>query len=168
MKPQRSRTIKDQWTVATVLLTAWLAWGLGSQATSGADQRSLRELAAFRLSMGKLSKAAQANKTLEKLSEDDPALKRLTQFDKQKGPQSIDDVVARIGDHPRARAAVEGAGLSARDYVLTMYCFEQSTQALFQKESTGGKNYPPGASKENVGFVRNHLKEINRLFSDIP
>ena len=78
--------------------------------------------------------------------------------------------MTRIDDHSRARAAIQSAGLSPRDYVLTMYCFEQSTQALFlkEKENAGERQYPPGASEANVGFVRNHLKEINRLFSDEP
>ena len=90
----------------------------------------------------------------------------MAQFDKQKGPQSVDDAVNRIDGHPRARTAIQSAGLSTRDYVLTMYCFVQSTMALFLKEDGGEKHDPPGASEENVMFVKNHLKEINRLFSD--
>jgi hypothetical protein len=166
---QTWRTLSHRPAMGAVLLTTWMAWGFGSHTISGIDpQNSTRELVAFHLSMAKLSKAAQASKTLEKLSETDPSLKGVAQLQKQKGPQSIAEAVARIHDHPQARTAIEGAGLSTRDYVLTMYCLEQSTQALFLKQAAGEKPYPPGASKNNIIFVRNHLKEINRLFNDRP
>src|SRR5260370_7676848 len=118
--------------------------------------------------MGKLNNAGQASKALERLSETDPSLKGVAQFDKQKGPQSIAEVVTRIDEHPQARTAIESAGLSTRDYVLTMYCFEQSAQALFLKEEAGEKHFPPGSSEENVLFVNNHLKEITPLFPHHP
>ncbi len=169
MRTQTWRTIRNQPAMGAVLLATWMACGFGSQATSGTDQqKSARELAAFHLSMAKLSKAAQASKALERLSETNPSLKGVTQFDKPKGPQSIAEVVTRIDDHPQARTAIESAGLSTRDYVLTMYCFEQSAQALFLKRQAGEKHYPPDASEKNVVFIRNHLKEINRLFGDKP
>ena len=155
--------------VCVVLLALGLVFCFGSRATSGTDkQEILRELAAFRLSMDKLSKAAQAGRALESLSEIDSSLKGVAQFDKDKGSQAIAEAVGRIDAHPEARTAIQSAGLSTRDYVLTMYCFVQSTQALLVREDKGRKQYPPGASEENVVFVRNHLKEINRLFSDKP
>jgi len=59
-----------------VLLAACAAYALGPQVTSDAHRRnSLHELAAFRLSMEKLSKAATAGKILERLAEADPSLK---------------------------------------------------------------------------------------------
>ena len=156
--------------IALVVLSAACAvCALGPQVIGDADRKkSLHELAAFRLSMEKLSKAATAGKILEKLAETDPSLKGVAQFDKRKSPQSIDEAVNRIDGHPRARTAIQSAGLSTRDYVLTMYCFAQSTLALFLKEDGGEKHDPSGASEENVAFVKNHLKEINRLFSDQP
>jgi hypothetical protein len=49
-----------------------------------------------------------------------------------------------------------------------MFCFEQSTQALFLKDDAGERHYPPAVSRENVVFVKKHLREINRLFSENP
>jgi len=166
--------IADQsdWVVRIALvvsLVAGAAYSLGPQATDDTNRKkSLHELAAFRLSMEKLSKAATAGKILEELAETDPSLKGVAEFDKQKGPQSVDQAVNRIDGHPQAQKAIQSAGLSTRDYVLTMYCFVQSTLALLLKEDGGEKRDPPGASEENVVFVKNHLKEINRLFSDKP
>lgn len=155
--------------VCVAVLALFLVFCFGSRATSGTDkQKILRELAAFRLSMDKLGKAAQAGRALESLSETDGSLKGVAQFDKDKGFQAIDEAVDRIDANAQARTAIQSAGLSTRDYVLTMYCFVQSTQQLFVKEEKGKKQYPAGASEENVVFVRNHLKEINRLLSDEP
>jgi len=152
-----------------VFFSACAAYAFGPQARHDAQRKKiLRELAAFRLSMEKLGKAATAGKILEKLAETDPSLKGVAQFDKQKEWQYVDEAVHRIDGHPRARTAIQSAGLSTRDYVLTMYCFVQSTLALFLKEDGGEKHDPSGASEENVAFVKNHLKEINRLFSDQP
>jgi hypothetical protein len=92
--------------MGAVLLTTWMAWGFGSHTISGIDpQNSTRELVAFHLSMAKLSKAAQASKTLEKLSETDPSLKGVAQLHKQKGP-----AIHRRGGgpHPRPSASPDG------------------------------------------------------------
>jgi hypothetical protein len=165
---QRWRTIRKAQAIATILTAlVGTAVGFGLQARAN-EQDSLRELAAFHLSMEKLRTAAQAGKALEKLSENDPSLKSATQFSRQRGLLSIDDSVSRIDDHPQARTAIGRTGLSIRDYVLTMYCFEQSTQALFFKGHAGEVHDLPGASRENVLFVKDHLKEINRLFSENP
>ncbi len=169
MKVQTWKAIRNQRASATVLLAGWVACGFISQSTPGLDrQRSLRGLVHFRLSMEKLRKAAQAGKILEKLSETDSSLTNMSQFDRQKGALAIDETVARIDENPQARTVIESAGLSTRDYVLTLYCFERSTQALFLKQGVGEKHYPPGASERNVKFVRDHLKEINSLFSGRP
>jgi hypothetical protein len=118
--------------------------------------------------MDKLSKAVQAGRALENLSQTDSSLKGVAQFDNDKGSQAIDEAANRIDAHPEARTAIQSTGLSTRDYVLTMYCFVQSTKELFLSRDGARKSYPPGASEENVVFVKNHLREINRLFSDNP
>ena len=156
-------------TTTAVLVTACTALGLALQANSGNHkQENAPDLTSFHLSMDKLSKAAQASKVLEKLSEADPSFKGVAQFDKHKGPQAVAEGVSRIDDHPQARTAVVDTGISTRDYVLTMYCHEQSTEALFLKNDARQKHYAPGTSEENVRFVKRHLKQINRLFSDKP
>ena len=154
---------------AALLLTGWAVFGFGLQVVSPANKKgdTRRELATFRLSMEELRKAARAGKVLEKLSKTDASLKSAAQLAKQ-GPLSIDVMVSQIDDHPQARTAIESAGLSTKKYVLTMYCFQQSAQALFLKDSSNEKHHIPGASKENVAFVRKNLKEINRLFSQDP
>jgi hypothetical protein len=166
---RRWRRAGNRQATATVLMAVWAAVGFGLQATSRTDkQHGDGELAAFRLSMEKLRKAAQAGKILEKLSETNPSLKSATQLTKQSGLLSIDETVSRINDHPQARNAIESSGLSTKNYVLTMFCFEQSTQALFLKDDAGERHYAPGVSKENVVFVKKHLRQINRLFSEYP
>jgi hypothetical protein len=171
---QPESTVGNRRTATAVLVTACTALGLALQASSGnyKQKQNTPDLASFRLSMDNLNKAAQATKVLEKLSETDPSLKGVGQFDKQKGLQSIAGAVSRIDDHPRARTAVADTGLSSRDYVLTMYCLEQSAEALFLKsdagEKPGEKHCSRGTSQENVRFVKKHLKEINQLFSDKP
>jgi hypothetical protein len=166
---QQRSAVPNERSVSVLLLMVWMTVGLGPRAESGTDnQEILRELTGFHLSMEKLGKAAHAGKVLDQLSETEPSLRGIAHLDKKKGLQSIDEAVDRIDANPEARTAIHSAGLSTRDYVLTMYCFVQSTQELFVKEGMGKQQYPPGASEENVVFVRNHLKEINRLFSDKP
>ena len=162
------RTIRNRHATATVAL-AWTALGFGLQVTSAANKQNiLREVEAFHLSIENLRKAARAGRALDKLSETAPSLRKAMQFTKSAGLLSIDETVSQIDDHPQARTVIESAGLSTRKYVLTMYCFEQSAQALFLKDNSDEKRHTPGASKENVAFVKKNLKEINRLFSQDP
>jgi hypothetical protein len=131
MQPQRITCARRPTTA--VLVTARTAIGLALQAGSGAHkqrQEIAPDLAASRLSMDQL-RAAQASKVLERLSETAPSPKGVAQFANQKGTRSIADAVSRIDNHPRARTAVAGTGLSTRDYELTMYGFDESTEARF-------------------------------------
>jgi hypothetical protein len=145
------------------------AGGSDLQATPATNkQNSQRELAAFPLSMEKLRQAAQTSKILATLSETDPSLKTAIGFLEQKASQFLDEAVSRIDEHARARTAIESTGLSTKRYVLTMYCLELSTRALFLNADAGEKHHLPGASSENLAFVKNHLPEINRLFSESP
>jgi len=148
------------------ILVLLAAFALGPWSTAGAESNSLRELAAFRLSMDKIRRASEVGKALEKLSKADASLKGVAQFDQQQDPRSVDEAVRRVGSHPQAVEAIRNAGLSTREYVLTMYCFVKTTQALFLPENVRPTSYPAGVSKENVVFVKNHLEQINRLFSD--
>ena len=168
---QRWRTLRSWRNFSTFLLlpALWTGWGFGLQATPATNkQNSQRELAVFRLSMEKLRQAAQASKILATLSETDPSLKTAIGSLQQKSSQFLDEAVSRIDKHTRARTAIESTGLSTKKYVLTMYCFEQSTQALLLNADAGKEHHVPGASRENVAFVKNHLPEINRLFSESP
>lgn len=148
------------------IVVLWAAFALVPWSTADAERNSLRELAAFRLSMDKIRRASEVGKALEKLSKADASLKGVARFDQLQDPLSLDEAVRRVGSHPQAVEAIRNAGLSTRDYVLTMYCFVKTTEVLFLPESVRQTSYPPGVSKENIVFVKNHLEEINRLFSD--
>ena len=103
---------------------AWVAWGFGIQTTSSADQRSLRELSAFRLSLEKLSKTAEASKILEKLSEGDPSLKCMTQFDKTRGhsPSMTWSIELTTIREPERRSK----GPGSRSEITSLRCTELS------------------------------------------
>lgn len=70
----------------------------------------------------------------------------------------IDRAVARLESSPKARTAIEAAGLSVRDFVLQTIALAQATEAAQSGRSAGAALVPP----ENFRFVDRHRERILR------
>jgi hypothetical protein len=75
---------------------------------------------------------------------------------------SLDEVVARVDAVPGAKAAIQSAGLSTREYMLFSLSLLQNGMAAWATSQPGG-TLPPGVSKSNVDFVKKHDAELKQL-----
>lgn len=71
---------------------------------------------------------------------------------------AIDRAVARLESSPRARKAIESAGLSVRDFVLETVALAQSVQA----SQLGRSTVASGVAAENFAFVERYRDRIRR------
>jgi hypothetical protein len=75
-----------------------------------------------------------------------------------RGGNVIDRAVARLGSSPRARTAIESAGLTVRDFILQTIALAQATQAAENRQQAGATVVP----SENVRFVHRYRDRIRR------
>ena len=78
--------------------------------------------------------------------------------------QTIDSMEAAMKKHPAGAAALAKAGISAREYSLTMMALLQA--ALVEGMSQGKadlKSLPPGVNADNILFVREHKAELEAM-----
>ena len=76
--------------------------------------------------------------------------------------QSIGQMVANLSARPGAKAAVQSAGMSLREYVVFSMSLFQNGLAAWALDQPGGK-LAAGVSKANVDFVRKHNAELKKL-----
>jgi hypothetical protein len=74
-------------------------------------------------------------------------------------------MVAKLNAMPDAAAAIQSVGMSTREFVVFSWSIVQNGMASWAMSQPGG-TLPPGVSKANVDFVKQHdaeLKEIEAL-----
>lgn len=124
----------------------------------GAPDRDTREINAYVLTEKGLAKYTTATHALGAIA------KRLSGNcdDDDDGAQSIAATVARIDAISEAKAAIQSAGLTTREYVVFSWSLFQSGMAAWGLSQPGGK-LPPGVSMANVEFYRAHEAEIKKF-----
>lgn len=124
-----------------------------------------RALEAYRLTTERIRQFADAYENLHQLEEADPGLQaRLdamaeAEFDDESG---LEDVVSILEREPRVRAAIEDAGLTARDFVLIQATLVPAYMLVMMEEA--GVPAPPdvtGVSEHHLEFVRENRAEID-------
>ena len=74
------------------------------------------------------------------------------------GGNAVDRAVARLESSPRARRAIERAGLSVREFVLATIALAQATEAA----QTGKSTSPVPVPSENFQFVQRYAARVLR------
>ena len=139
-------------TVASVILLAPAV-----SVAQGFPDRDAREISAYVLSEAALAKYTQASANLGSLS------KRVaSNCDDSDSPASLDASVARINANPQAKAAIQSAGMTPREYLVFSFSIFQSGMAAWALSQPGG-TLPPGVSKANVDFYRSHEQALKKL-----
>ena len=64
--------------------------------------------------------------------------------------------------YPKAKAAIESAGMTPREYLVFSFSLFQSGMAAWALSQPGG-TLPPGVSKANVDFYRSHEQALKKL-----
>jgi hypothetical protein len=80
----------------------------------------------------------------------------------EEGAKSLSDFVARIDAAPGARAAIESAGMTTREYAVFTLSLFQTGLAAWALEQPGGQ-LPPGVQKGNVDFYKSHKASIDKI-----
>lgn len=77
---------------------------------------------------------------------------------------AVDRAVARLESSPRARRAIESAGLSVREFVLETIALAQATEAA----QTGRSMSPAPVPPENFQFVQRYSARVLRARTEAP
>ncbi len=142
------------------LLIVAATFGMAENAV--ANESDKREISSYVLTEAGLGKFAQATKNLSAIpgacvdkDEDD---------DDTNGKESLDQLAAKLESLPGAKAAVQSAGMSSREYVVFMFSMMEAGLSSWAMSQPGGK-LPPGVSQANVDFYKSHetaLAEIGK------
>jgi hypothetical protein len=119
-----------------------------------ADAREVRGYALTEAALGKYVQATRALSKIPLACEDDDA-----------GVSSLGEAAAKIDAVPGARAAVQSAGMTSREYVVFAFSLIENAFASYALEQPGGK-LPPGISMANIEFLREHAGEIQALAAE--
>lgn len=120
-----------------------------------ADTREVRAYALTEAALGKYVEATRKLSAipLECQDEADPDIGSLT------------EAAARIDAVPGAKAVVQSAGLTSREYVVFAFSLIENAFASYALEQPGGK-LPPGVSMSNIEFLRRNSGVIERLANE--
>jgi hypothetical protein len=134
-----------------------LVLGLVFAGTAAAQDQDTQEINRYVLTAAALAKYESAVEKLRPLSS------QIADCDDEgDGAGSIGEMVARIDRVPAAKAAIQLAGLTAREYVVFTFATFQTAMAAWALEQPGGK-LPPGVSQANVDFYKTHRARIEGI-----
>ncbi len=119
-----------------------------------ADTREVRSYALTEIALGKYVEATHKLSVIPlDCSTDDPEVGNLT------------EAAARIDAVPGAKAAVQSAGLTSREYVVFAFSLIENAFASYALEQPGG-TLPQGVSMSNIEFLRRNSGVIERLANE--
>lgn len=120
------------------------------QGASGEAKEALSSSVSYQLNEDNYAKWEVAERNLDRL----PASEFTAA--QPSGGSAVDRAVARLQASPRARRAIEAAGLSVRDFVLETIALAQAVQA----SQTGRSTVASGVAAENFAFVERYRERI--------
>ena len=129
------------------------------QGASGEAREALASPVSFQLSEENYAKWEVAERNLDRIPAGEFTAAQPS------GGSAVDRAVARLQSSPRARRAIEAAGLSVRDFVLETIALAQAVQAA----QTGRSTVASGVAAENFAFVERYRERIRQsgLESDL-
>src|SRR5262245_66007070 len=110
-----------------------------------AQTSDVEEVSRYVLTEKGLAKYAAATEKLRPLAKQLCGESR----DNEEGAKSLNEFVARIDAAPGARAAIESAGMTTREYAVFSLSLLQTGLAAWAVDQPGGQ-LPPGVSQANV------------------
>jgi hypothetical protein len=128
---------------------------------AGPPDADLAEVRAVTLTEAGFAKYVQATRNLataqfETCAADDEA--------DDAGATTVAQMAAKLDGVPAAKAAVQAAGLTSRQYVVFSLALMENGFAAYMP---AGNKLPPGINPANVEFMRSHSAEMDRLGDEI-
>ena len=148
----------------TVQLTGGLLAALVISFLTGspafAQDADSQEITRYTLTEAGLAKYTKASQNLAALPGGAPGC--ANDDDSDSDSNSIAELAGKLDASPAAKAAVQSAGMTSREYVVFSMSLLQSGLAAWGLSQPGGK-LPPGVNKANVDFVNSHGPQIDQL-----
>jgi len=138
---------------------AALALALLVQPSSAQDADS-QEVMRYTLTDAGLAKYTKASQNLAALPGGPPGCAK--EDDSDSDSNSIAELAGKLDSTPGAKAAVQSAGMTSREYIVFSMSLLQSGIAAWGLSQPGGK-LPPGVNKANVDFVNSHGPQLDQL-----
>lgn len=121
------------------------------------EDRDTQEINRYVLTEATLAKYASAVEKLRPL-----ASQVVSCEDEGEEAGSIHAMATRIDQNAAARAAIQSAGLTTREYVVFSFGMFQAAMAAWALDQPGG-TLPPGFQKKNVDFYNAHKAAIEAI-----
>ena len=148
-------------TTTSLVLAAVLAWATTAPAGAAGDGGA-REVSAYALTDAGLARYANATRRLDEAVRRTPALCAERANDDGEDTKTLDQLVAKIDASPPMRQAIQGAGLSTREYAVFSLAMLQAAMASWALDQPGGK-LAPGVSMDNVNFYRRNQAALTKI-----
>lgn len=129
------------------------AAALGISGAASADDADKRAVSSYVLTEAGLGKFAQATQNLAAIP--GACVRNDDDDDDGNGNESIDQLAAKLDSLPGAKAAVQSAGMTSREYIIFMFSMMEAGMSSWALSQPGGK-LPPGVSQANVDFYKKH------------
>ena len=148
-----------------LLVVAGVAAPQAGQRGNPPDDADSKEYRGYRLTMDNVNKFVAASKALVKLSHDNPELEK--EMESQSDARTIEDAVKTTEKYPAVTAAIKGAGLTTRDFVVMTGTLMGAEMAVGMKKQGQIKQYPPSVSPENAAFVEENWEKLNAMMKAV-
>lgn len=122
-----------------------------------AQDADMQEVVRYKLTESGLAKYAQATRQLAALAGGAPV-----GCDEGTESASLAEMAAKLDAAPGAKAAVQSAGMSTREYIVFSWSLLHNGMAAWTTSQPGGA-LPPGVSKANVDFLKAHDAQLKEL-----
>jgi len=166
-RTQRRRII----TVACALVLSALVCAPQAPAADKSGDADLRELSQYTLTMADVRKWAAAGAALKQQEkkakgEDEDSDDSDDSTDGEAGDESLDEMAKRFERMPDARKAIEGAGLTSRQFAVITMAF---MQAAFAQAAVEAGADPAKIARDahvnpaNLKFVKEHKAELEQM-----
>ena len=151
--------MKKMNTLLCTLALAVLAFAPAAHAKILPDADT-REVRAYTLTDAAFTKYVNATHKLR-----DVKFENCVDDDDDDTEDSIAAYAARLDSVAGAKAAVQAAGMSSREYVVISFALLENGMASYLLQTPGGK-LPDGVNMANVDFVQKHSAELHQLANE--
>jgi hypothetical protein len=132
---------------------------LGLQPVPATHDTAIREIDQFQLTAQRLRQWTQAKHALDLLHTTNPEIEE--RMKAETPPKTVDEAGKRFDGEPGMHAALQQAGISGKDFLLTSIALQQAMKG-YQMKAMGklDQSKVPPAVMGNIDFVRAHMPEI--------
>jgi len=141
-----------------ILATAMLAAGMLA-AGSQSNDRDLKEIRDYRLSMDNIQRFLKAFQTITK----DPATNKCMNDNPSGNGATLDASQKLLEACPAAMAAIKAQGLKPREFLILTGAIIGDFMAVSMKKAGQIKDYPPSISPENVAFIEQNFDKLQAM-----